>query len=235
MRCIIWQTGLNLLQRSYYQDVETQRAVDYAKIYPVSHAITSTLDKAISNPIVQAALIVLPSAFGDGAPAADSEPPDTTGSGAAERLKYESNPKYSPQGTVMPAKSDITSQTGNFIEPGTATESVDLALKYKPGWTDAQRAEAAAKVKILNDADTVVTQVKRAGTSATSKYRNAGKLVPEDNDVDHRVDLQLGGSHTLSNLWTLDSSVNRSLGAQIQQRIKNLPIGTHINNITIGD
>ncbi|CCV07983.1 hypothetical protein MESS2_660022 [Mesorhizobium metallidurans STM 2683] len=33
----------------------------------------------------------------------------------------------------------------------------------------------------------------------------------------------------------LDSSVNRSLGAQIQNLIKDLPYGTRINKVTIGD
>jgi hypothetical protein len=49
------------------------------------------------------------------------------------------------------------------------------------------------------------------------------------------VDLQLGGSDTVNNMWPLDSSVNRSLGAQIQHLIKDLPIDTRIDRVTIGD
>lgn len=52
--------------------------------------------------------------------------------------------------------------------------------------------------------------------------------------VDHKIDLQLGGSDTLSNMWPLDSSVNRSLGAQIQRNIQGLPEGTIIDRVTIG-
>ena len=117
----------------------------------------------------------------------------------------------------------------------TASKGVDVVLKNKAGWTDAQRAEAAAKVQSLKNSETIVTPVQRAGTSAASRYRSAGNVVSAGNDADHIVDLQLGGADTVSNLWPLNSIVNRSLGAQIQQQIKNLPIGTRVNNITIGD
>jgi hypothetical protein len=112
---------------------------------------------------------------------------------------------------------------------------VDLAVKFKPGWSLAQRADAVAKTRILTEADTVVLQTERGSTSARSMFKRAGNEVSVGKDVDHMVDLQLGGSHTLSNFWTLDSSVNRSLGAQIQQQIKNLPPGTVVRRVTIGD
>jgi YD repeat-containing protein len=115
------------------------------------------------------------------------------------------------------------------------SEAVDLALKYKPGWTDEQRVEAAAKAKILNDAPTVVTASERSGTAgAMNRYRRT-EQTPTGRDIDHMVDLQLGGSKTIDNLWPLDASVNRSLGSQVQHQIKNLPPGTVINRVTIGD
>jgi len=87
----------------------------------------------------------------------------------------------------------------------------------------------------LTEGDTVVSQATRSGTSAASRYRSAGNQIPAGSDIDHAIDLQLGGSDTLSNMWPLNSSVNRSLGAQIQQQIKNLPPGTVINRVTIGE
>jgi filamentous hemagglutinin len=114
-------------------------------------------------------------------------------------------------------------------------DGVDLSLTYKSGWTDAQRAAADAKVKILNDSDTVLTMPVRSGTSAASRYRQAGNTVPAGSDVDHMVDLQLGGNDTISNMSPLDMSVNRSLGAQIFQQTKGLQPGTKINNVKIGD
>ena len=110
---------------------------------------------------------------------------------------------------------------------------VDLNLKYKPGWTDAQRAAADAKAAALTNADTVVTVPKRSGTMQ-SRYRNEQGL-GRGTDADHTVDLQLGGTDTLSNMSGLDSSVNRSLGSQINHQIKDLPSGTRINNVTMSD
>jgi len=120
-------------------------------------------------------------------------------------------------------------------EAAADSAGVDLALTYKPGWTAAQRAEADLKVQMLTEADTVVSQSTRSGTSAASRYRSAGNQIPAGNDIDHAVDLQLGGSDTVANMWPLNTSVNRSLGAQIQQQIKNLPHGTVINRVTIGE
>ena len=113
--------------------------------------------------------------------------------------------------------------------------AINLALRYKSGWTDVQRAAADAKVEALSKADTVVTANPiRSGTSAATRYRQAGGTVQPGQDVDHIVDLQLGGSDSVINMSPLDSSVNRSLGAQIQQAIKNVPAGTKVNNVTIG-
>jgi RHS repeat-associated protein len=113
-------------------------------------------------------------------------------------------------------------------------EGVDLALTYKPSWSASQIIEANAKVQILDQADTVVTAVNRSGTSAAGRYSSAGGELISGSDIDHMVDLQLGGSDTVSNMWPLNSSVNRSLGAQIQQQIKNLSAGTVVNRVTIG-
>ncbi|HWA59805.1 MAG TPA: hypothetical protein VG939_00440 [Caulobacteraceae bacterium] len=113
---------------------------------------------------------------------------------------------------------------------------IDLKLKYKEGWSDAQRAEAANKVKALNDAeDLVVTKPQRSGTSAASRYKKAGNTVPAGSDVDHTVDLQLGGADAVENMKPLDSSVNRSLGAQIGNKVRDVPVGTRVNSVTIGD
>jgi len=104
-----------------------------------------------------------------------------------------------------------------------AADGVSLTLNYKDGWSAAQRAAADAKVAALNDADNlVVTQVQRTGTSAGSRYRSAGGVVPRGSDVDHVIDLQLGGADDILNMNPLDMSVNRSLGAQIANQIRGL-------------
>ncbi|MDX8534290.1 hypothetical protein RFM41_24510 [Mesorhizobium sp. VK25A] len=128
--------------------------------------------------------------------------------------------------------------------PGLATErdltneasgGQDLHLTYMSHWTAAQRAAADLKVKILTEAATVVSHAVRAGKSARKIFEDASVLIPFGSDIDHMIDLQLGGLHELSNFMPLDASVNRSLGAQIWHQIKDLPIGTVINKVTIGE
>ncbi len=116
-----------------------------------------------------------------------------------------------------------------------AAEEFDIELKYKDGWTDVQKAEADAKVKALSEATTVKTPAKRTGTSAASRYKSAyGKdSIPSGYDIDHTVDLQLGGADDILNLNPLEKSVNRSLGIQIKNKIKDLPFGTVFGDFTI--
>lgn len=52
-------------------------------------------------------------------------------------------------------------------------------------------------------------------------------------DVDHMHELQLNGLDVRGNLSMLDKSVNRSIGAQIQKQLKDLPVGTKITGVTI--
>ncbi|MDX8468908.1 hypothetical protein RFM26_24675 [Mesorhizobium sp. VK23B] len=85
------------------------------------------------------------------------------------------------------------------------------------------------------EAATVVSHAVRAGKSARKIFEDASLLIPLGSDIDHMIDLQLGGLHDLSNFMPLDASVNRSLGAQIWHQIKDLPIGTVINKVTIGE
>lgn len=108
------------------------------------------------------------------------------------------------------------------------TGSVDIELKYKDGWTAAQKAEADVKVKALSDATTVKTPANRGGTSASSRYKSAydKSSVPSGYDVDHTIDLQLEGADDILNMNPLDMSVNRSLGVQIKNAIKDYPDGT---------
>jgi RHS repeat-associated protein len=115
-------------------------------------------------------------------------------------------------------------------------KGVDIELKYKEGWTAAQRAEADAKVKALTEANTVKTHSQRKGTASTRyKKANGQDSVPQGKDVDHIVDLQLGGADDILNMNPLDYSVNRSLGKQIQNIIKGYPVGTVFDKFTIRD
>ena len=52
-------------------------------------------------------------------------------------------------------------------------------------------------------------------------------------DVDHVIELQLGGADDILNMNPLDMSVNRSLGAQIGNQIRGLEPGTRICSVSI--
>ena len=111
-----------------------------------------------------------------------------------------------------------------------------LNLTYKPGWSADQIAAADTKVQALNDAGPLtVTSVSRSG-SAASVWRAAGNETVSGSDIDHTVDLQLGGVDDVSNMNPLNLSVNRSLGAQIaaQLRGQGLQPGDIVCSITIG-
>ncbi len=126
--------------------------------------------------------------------------------------------------------------------PGSQAKAADpggvsISLKYKEGWTDAQKAAADDKVQALNDAAEAgllrVTPVKRSGTSASSVFKKEGGTVPADADIDHVIDLQLGGIDDISNMLPLNFSVNRSLGSQIGHQIRGLQPGTCVISVRI--
>ncbi|WP_443751055.1 RHS repeat domain-containing protein [Asticcacaulis solisilvae] len=115
------------------------------------------------------------------------------------------------------------------------SESINITLKGKTGWSDAQNAAAAQKAASLDAAAkngelTTVPNPTRSST-ATSAFKRQNN-VPAGSDVDHTIDLQLGGADKTTNMAPLDSSVNRSFGAQIQQQTKGSPAGTPICSVT---
>lgn len=113
----------------------------------------------------------------------------------------------------------------------------DAELSYKEDWTPGQWAEAEAKCKALSKADTAKTIPERGNTSASKKYKNeyGENSVLKTQDVDHTIDLQLGGIDDIHNMNPLDKSVNRSLGSQIAYLIKNLDYGTVLRNFKMVD
>ena len=110
---------------------------------------------------------------------------------------------------------------------------VDLELKMKEGWSPQQRAEAAKKANALTEAETIVVKKPVRKSNTRSRFKKAGGDVKTNQDVDHTVDLQLNGADDVSNMNALDQSVNRSMGKQINNKIKDLPERTVINKVTI--
>ncbi len=110
---------------------------------------------------------------------------------------------------------------------------VDLVLKKKDIWDEMQMSQATRKAQDLSRADTVKTKPgSRNGSASDTFKKEYGKdSVPDGYDVDHVIDLQLGGADHVSNMRPLDASVNRSMGAQINYLIRDLPEGTKIGNV----
>ncbi|WP_030683535.1 RHS repeat-associated core domain-containing protein, partial [Streptomyces cellulosae] len=104
-------------------------------------------------------------------------------------------------------------------------DGATLELKYKKSWNADQIAAADRKVAALNAAGSagklVVTKVERSG-SAADMWRRAGNETVDGSDIDHILELQLGGADDVSNMTPLDSSVNRSIGSQISRQLKKL-------------
>jgi hypothetical protein len=110
------------------------------------------------------------------------------------------------------------------------------ALRFMKKWDAEARTKAETKLANLGRlGGRRMPESPRPPRSAADIWRADGRAIPPGHDIDHVLDLQLGGSHTLDNMQPLPSSVNRSLGPQIAHRIKNLPIGTFIKKWTIGD
>jgi hypothetical protein len=145
-------------------------------------------------------------------------------------------PAPTVKGAAKFAAKQLAKQT---LKQGAKQNAVKLTLKYKSGWTSAQRAAADGKVKHLDEAakagELQVTAAKRSGTSARGKFERSGRKVAPKEDVDHKTDLQLGGRDSPENMWGLDGSVNRSLGSQNQHQTKGALPGTKICGVTICD
>ena len=152
----------------------------------------------------------------------------------AEAKEKTSNEEVKVSNKTNEVASDA-GEKSNDVKSECSDNSIDVELKYKDEWTPNQRAEADAKLQTLSEAKTVKTPVNRGGTSASSRYKSAygDACVPEGYDVDHTIDLQLGGKDDILNMKPLDSSFNRSLGVQIKNAIKNYPDGTEFGEFTI--
>ena len=146
--------------------------------------------------------------------------------------------KYASEVSKAARLLDELDEIGGAAKVATnSVEGVDLSLKYKPGWSADQVAAADGKVASLNQAaqngELSLASVERSGTSAASRYRAAGNSVPTGADVDHVIDLQLGGADAITNMSPLNASVNRSLGAQIACQLSGMPVGTAIRSVSI--
>ncbi|MFW8744975.1 HNH endonuclease signature motif containing protein, partial [Mesorhizobium japonicum] len=100
--------------------------------------------------------------------------------------------------------------------------------KLKRGWSPEQVDAMIQKIGQVNDRNPVVTSVDQEARNPNPRrlYEALfGKGSAAGQDVDHILDLRLGGQNTPENLQLLDPSVNRSFGAQISNEIRRLGLG----------
>jgi len=88
----------------------------------------------------------------------------------------------------------------------------------KHGVTDLERSKITNKYR--KDLKKKIESLYK--DNPTAKQNALDKL--ERSDIDHKLDLQLSGSNTRANVNTLDSSVNRSYGKQLDNILKDLGI-----------
>ena len=116
----------------------------------------------------------------------------------------------------------------------------DLHFYYKRGWDGSQIADADSKILAYNKAaskgELKNTKNYNRDPSIVAGYRadNAAIKPPGKPDVDHIIDLKLGGKDSYSNLTWFDLSVNRSFGSQVGRTTNALPNGAIIRSVTIG-
>lgn len=152
---------------------------------------------------------------------------------ARKAVKTGLNAFEAASSTVSVGKVIKSNKAGTLRAIKTPDGSIDLVLKKKELWNDQQISEGLQKARDASRADTVKTKSSRGSISASQTYRNVygPDSVPHGYDVDHIIDLQLGGKDNVTNMRPMDRSVNRSMGAQISYLIRELPEGTRIGNV----
>ncbi|MEZ5442498.1 MAG: RHS repeat-associated core domain-containing protein [Lysobacterales bacterium] len=113
-----------------------------------------------------------------------------------------------------------------------------LSLRIRSWWTNEEKQYGRAKINCLKraarDGRLVKTTPRRTGTASSHYSAATGAAVPPGQEVDHLVDLQLGGCETCgSNLFPTSPRVNRSFGAQIGNQLRTVATGTAIDSVTV--
>ena len=173
----------------------------------------------------------------------------------APKIEMGVAPKVSSKKTTKQAETPIDHGKQEVPFPGETSLSqkpVTIELKYKDGMNlrDFER-----KIRHLKKAadegrlKTVSEQANRRGTTYQYRKKMEEKInvlykkdekakntllerLQKQTDIDHKVDLQLGGSDVTKNLKSLDRTVNRSLGSQIQKQLPKEP-NVKIQNIIV--
>jgi hypothetical protein len=108
-----------------------------------------------------------------------------------------------PNGRVRGDQRSITERS-EFANHGLITPNgLRRSSSTNPNGTTSNAPAADAKAARMNAAKLVVTKVdaKMRAMSARSLAKPAGLSLDDDEDADHHIELQLGGSHDVTNVW----------------------------------
>ncbi|MEI7557024.1 hypothetical protein [Candidatus Chlorohelix sp.] len=104
-----------------------------------------------------------------------------------------------------------------------------LNVKDKQAWTDYQKAEAQKKVGYYNESIengqnlTINEQLPRNNNLRALYEKETNETLEKNQQLDHKIDRQFGGTDDLENLGPLDASVNASVGSQVQNQLDHFP------------
>jgi RHS repeat-associated protein len=105
-----------------------------------------------------------------------------------------------------------------------------IGLKLKPTWTPEQVTEGYNKAQAISDNPDarIIRNPPPRQANLRKRFISQGGNINSTQDLDHTLDLQLGGTDAMSNLKGINTSVNRSFGPQINQQTRNMPDGTRV-------
>jgi len=129
-----------------------------------------------------------------------------------------------------------TAAVARVEDIGADADSCTLTIHCRSSWTPDEVEQAEQKVQDLDSAarrgDLAKTDVSGASRSEAKSFRD-NNVVPSGADVDHVLELQVGGQDVSTNLRALSSRVNRSIGSQIRAQLAGVAYGTRISRVFI--
>lgn len=112
-----------------------------------------------------------------------------------------------------------------------------LVIKIRKRWSDDQKAEMREKIKRFNEEvgeggfERVIRPGRDPAVIRAWRKEQGLERNPKGKDADHIRDRQAGGADHADNLWWLDSSVNRSFGAQLKNEMAKYQLETTFGQV----
>lgn len=156
---------------------------------------------------------------------------------AATRVEKADRAKDALKRTLRVAKAAAKWQLKVWRDCARATARGGITATYGKGWSREQRKAADAKIRVLSrEAESgglAKTRSEGSRMSRSAYEKQTGTKIPDDHDLDHVIDRQLGGSDDLSNIVPLDRTVNRSIGKAFDLQLARFDLGDIVPAVAI--